>query len=541
MLAKAINALSSPLDKTIMDDGLLFALLFLVIAVLNGVFTFLKIWKFQCIGSELTTLMRKTVISKYLKLHVGYFDRTENSPGALLTQLAIDTTQLNSLVLELVGDVVNVLFNLITGIVLALIFDWRLGLIGICFIPFIGISYMLRSHGRKSGRESDKKINIEAGSILSETVVNTKTIYSFNFQKTAVAMYIGLLEESKKQFTKDSFISGFFLGLGIFAQYFLSATVFKVAVGYIKDESLTFEDMIICLNVLVTSAQGIGSGLQNIGNFKKASNSFKSLFSIIDTESEIDVTAEGNAKKRSANEIQGKIEFRNVSFAYPTRKDQLVLRNVSFVIHPGQSSALVGYSGCGKSTIIQLLERFYDPDEGEILIDDVNIKEYNLISLRKRIGLVSQEPILFKRSVYQNILYGDLSANREEVFNSSRRACITKFFTKTDSGTKVDPVSGGEKQRLAIGRAFLKNPRILLLDEATSALDKESEKEVQKSIYELQKQRTSVTIAHRLSTIENSDIIFVLEADRIVEQGTHKELLNLQKKYYMLHKSPHLS
>ena len=199
---------------------------------------------------------------------------------------------------------------------------------------------------------------------------------------------------------------------------------------------------------------------------------------------------------------------------------------------------LVGYSGCGKSTIIQLIERFYDVEDGngEVLIDDINIKDYNIYSLRKKIGLVSQEPVLFKRSVYENILYGKLDANKEEVLKAAKAAAIEKFFNKKEMGTKEDPVSGGEKQRIAIARTFLKDPVILLLDEATSALDKESEKMVQESIDILQKGRTSVAVAHRLTTIQDSDVIIVMENGKLVEKGKHDELMKLGKKYAHLYK-----
>ena len=536
ILAMSINALSSTDDDTIKKDGLFYSMMYLLVAVVNGFCMFLKIWRFCNIAVKITSTLRKKVVEKYLHLHVGYFDLPENAPGGLLTKLSIDTTQLNSIVFTLMGDMVNVAANVIVGLVLGFYFSWRLALICICFIPFIVFANVVRNQTQHKGRDKDKKINVEAGSILSECVVNTKTIYSFNFQQPAVDMYLGILEESKHDFTRDSFLNGLFLGIGTFAQFCCNATLFHYSAVFIFDGTLNFKDMNKVINVLITTATGIGNGLASVGDYKKATNAFKSLFSTLDTECLIDITEEGNMNKISAKDIKGKIEFKNVSFAYPTRKDQKILKNISFVIQPGQAAALVGYSGCGKSTIVQLLERYYDPDEGEILVDDVNIKDYNLIELRRKIGLVSQEPVLFKRSVYNNILYGNLEATKEEVLEAARKACIMKFFTKNDQGKKEDPVSGGEKQRLAIGRAFLKNPVILLLDEATSALDKESENEVQKSIYELQKQRTSISVAHRLSTIEKSDVIFVLEAGKIVEKGTHQELINLQGKYYVLHK-----
>ena len=287
---------------------------------------------------------------------------------------------------------------------------------------------------------------------------------------------------------------------------------------------------------MIMTTTGISVGLNGISDYPKAKSAFISVFQTMRTESLIPPFLKDNEGKIVPDNLRGKIEFKNVTFAYPTKPDIDVLKNVSFLINPGQSVGLVGYSGCGKSTIIQLIERFYDIDIGELLIDDINIKDYNLYLLRKKIGLVSQEPVLFKRSVYENILYGRLDATKEEVLASARAAAIEKFFNKKEMGTKEDPVSGGEKQRLAIARAFLKDPIILLLDEATSALDKESEKMVQASIDILQKGRTSIAVAHRLSTIQNSDLILVMENGILVEQGTHQQLVALGKKYAKLYK-----
>ena len=537
-LSNCINAFSSGDNKKIKDRGLLHACLYIVIAVCGAGFMMLKIRNFRIIGSHLACSMRKLVINKYLGMHMGFFDKEENAPGALLARLSIDTTQLHCLILIMIGDIVQTAGSVIIGFVLGLIKDYRLMLIALCFMPFIIISAVVSNYTKQGGRDSYRKINIEAGGILSECVINTKTIFSFNFQKEAVRMYLKVLDLAKKDFLRDSVLKGIIIGVGIFSTFCSKATIYHFASVFIRNETLVFEDMTVVVALSVTVSIGCANGLRGLVFISKARKSFDSIFRILETKTEIDVSKEGNEHKISAKNIKGKIEFKNVTFAYPTKPDLNVLKGISFTILPGQAAALVGYSGCGKSTIIQLLERFYDvlDGHGEILIDDVNIKDYNLLELREKIGLVSQEPVLFKRSVYENILYGDLNADKDEVFEAAKRAHIEKFFDKEQMGTKEDPVSGGEKQRLAIARVFLKNPVILLLDEATSALDKESEVEVQKSLFELQKFRTSISIAHRLSTIVDSDIIFVIENGNIVEQGKHKELLELHGKYMTLYK-----
>ena len=535
-LGKVLTALS-PQDKEIIKkDGLRWSLYHLGIAVIGGIALFLKTWKLEGLGAVVTSKMRKKVFKKYLELNLAFYDIDYNSPGSLLTKLSIDTTKISALVLSIFGSVISAVGGIIFSIILGMIYDWKLGLISTAFLPFTLFFTVFKAYFRANGSQGNYDLKIEAGSLLSECVINTKTIFSFNFQQKAIDLYSSILEKENSGNLKTGIISGLLFGLGIFITYACRATLIKCSFIFMKKQTLTYDNMICALNCLLTLG-GICHSLMLLAEIPKARTSFRSLFNIIKTPSEINAFEEENKDKLFPEEFKGKIEFKNVTFAYPTKPENLILRNLSLTINPGQHVALVGFSGSGKSTIIQLIERFYDPVEGEVLIDEINIKDYNLYKLRKKIGLVSQEPNLFKRSIYENILYGRLDAEKDEVVQAAEKAAIDKFFKNDQKGKKEEPVSGGEKQRLAIARAFLKDPSILLLDEATSALDKESEIEVQKSLSELQKGRTSVSVAHRLSTIIDSDVIFYLEFGKVKEQGTHDELLAKKGKYYTLYQS----
>ena len=533
ILGKSINILSLKDPEAIKSEGFIMSMSFIIFGVFGGLAIFIKNWKLQSLGSIISLKMKKKVIKKYLGLHMGYFDISENSPGALLTRLSIDTSQLDTLILNIVGGIIVVISTYIISIILGLQYDFKITLILSIFVPISVFGMMKRDDYQENGTEINKKSQIEAGSFLSECVINTKTVFSFNFQNKALELYSNILNSETNNFLKKSMIQGFWIGFGLGCYSLAYAIAFKFAIIFIKNRTLSFENFSCVVSNIANSCDGLSDILRNIGDTKKAKSSFISVFETLDIESQISPFEVNNKNKISANNITGKIEFKNIYFSYPTKPDQIVLKNISFIINPGQKIGLVGLSGSGKSSIIQLIERFYDVNSGEILIDDINIKEYNLFELRKKIGLVSQEPIIFKRNVYENILYGNLESNREEVYEAAKKADIENLINDNNDN---NPLSGGEKQRVAIARAFLKDPKIILLDEATSSLDKETENEVQKNIIKLQKNKTCLTVAHRLNTVIDSDLILVLDSGELVEKGNHTELLKLKGKYYTLYR-----
>jgi ABC-type multidrug transport system fused ATPase/permease subunit len=277
----------------------------------------------------------------------------------------------------------------------------------------------------------------------------------------------------------------------------------------------------------------IGSLPELFASIQKAIGATENLMDLIHTPNENDLL-----KGEKRTEIKGEIQFKNVAFSYPQRKDVTVLNGINLSAGFNQTIALVGASGAGKSTVTSLLLRFFDINQGEILIDGVPINEYDIKHLRSHIALVPQEVILFAGTIEENIAFGNPSASKEDIVLAAKQANAYEFIEKfpesfaTQVGDRGIQLSGGQKQRIAIARALLKNPTILILDEATSALDSESEQLVQEALDNLMKGRTSLVIAHRLSTIRKADKIYVLDQGKIVEEGTHSELLTLEKGIY---------
>lgn len=447
-------------------------------------------------GEILARKLRKAIYEKMLKFQLGYFDRAENTPGSILTKLASDTYKVNGIAMSILGISVQTAINLIIGVTLGFVNDYRLTLINLGFMPLVIGETYLRLRLQKGFLDSDEKIETEAGAILSETVINTKSIFSYNMEKRVVEMYHEKLSTKDSSTLKASIIGGILYGFSQFLIFCVYATMFYAGSQFISDQSHSLDRvrMLRALFCLLFAAFGMGQAQQYVQDYAGSRTAVINLYKILDEESLIDPYK--NHQEGKEIEIEGKIEFKNVGFSYPTRKQEKVLKNVCFEIMPGQKSAFVGFSGSGKSTIIQLIQRFYDVDEGEILIDGQNIKEYDLINLRKKIGFVMQEPVLFKDTVFQNIKYGNLVATDDEVKQAAKDALIDKYVSEQYSAHNL-PVSGGEKQRIAIARALLKKPKILLLDEATSALDKNSEKIVQAALDKIMINRTSIIVAHK--------------------------------------------
>ena len=466
---------------------------------------------------------------------MGFYDLPENRPNTLTTKLSSETTQIKGVALTMVGVIAQAICTLLIATILGFIFDWRLTLINLGLVPLIMISSIFKMKLNQGFYDVNEVVDNNAGGIVSESIVNTKTIFCYNMQDKVVNLYTKQILNGEKTINKSSFINGILFGLSQFFMFVTYAIIFYAGASFINSGTLTIQNMFRAIFVLLFAGFGLGQAQQFVGDMGKSKAAVVSIFTTIDEKSLIDpyeIRDRTDPPAIRPTSVKGEIEFRNVWFAYPSKPEKTVLKNVSFKILPGQKAAFVGYSGSGKSTIVQLVERFYDVDKGSILVDGVDIREYDLITLRSYISMVMQEPVLFNRTNSENVRYGKLDATKEEIEQAAKQANILDLVLP-DRDRNLP--SGGQKQKLAIARAIIKNPTILLLDEATSALDSKSEIEVQKTLDSVMEGRSSITIAHKLATVVNSDMIFLMDKGEIKEAGTHNELLQLKGRYNTLY------
>ncbi|KAE9201145.1 ABC transporter B family member 11 [Phytophthora fragariae] len=525
-------------DK-MMGEARWWALGFVGLGIVFALSITLQHYGFAVVSQRLVTRVRAATFSAMLHQEIGWFDLDENSSGALVSRLATDSAVLQAMTSETLNRGLVNLTTLTIAFAIAFYYSWRMTLILLAVFPVLALSSYIQAQ-RMTGTTGNKKNNdadTAAGSLLSEAIGSIRTVASFSMEVPLNSLYVGYLNVSKEADVQIGVAGGMAFGVSQGAMFLVLAFLFFLSGRWISRGIITFEQMFMVLMVIMLSTFAIGMAAQGATDGATAKRSAQRVFKVIDRKPLIDSTSETG---RSLDHVDGDIEFRNLEFTYPARPDAKIYKNYSLKIARGQTVALVGASGSGKSTAISLLERFYDPAAGVVTLDGNNLKDLNLQWLREHVSLVSQEPVLFAGTIAENIELGKPGSTREEIVEAAKKANAFDFISNfpngfdTDVGDRGAQVSGGQKQRIAIARAILSDPAVLLLDEATSALDNESERVVQASLDRLLalKQRTTIIVAHRLSTIRNANLIAVTHDGAIVEKGSHDELMQLPNGIY---------
>ncbi|XP_037238402.1 ATP-binding cassette sub-family B member 5 isoform X3 [Falco rusticolus] len=539
IFGKIIGAFQETDPEKRSKNTLVLSLMFLLLGVITLAAYIIQGFMFGKAGEMLTMRLRSLSFRALLQQEVGWYDDQKNAVGVLLTRLATDASQVKGATGSRLGLMTMTVSTLLTAIVIAFVYGWQLTLLILACIPFV-IATNAASVSSVSGHAAkDQKALEEAGRISTESVENIRTVASLTREEAFYERYVASLNGPYRDSLKKAPLYGFTYGVAQCANYFINAAVFRFGAWLIARCLTNFENVFIVFSSIIFAAMNVGQSASLAPDYGKARVSAQRIFQLLDRKPLIDSYSEEGEK---LSNFEGNIEFRNIHFVYPTRPEVQVLQGLNMKVNKGQTLALVGSSGCGKSTSIQLLERFYDPVEGQVLADGFDTRSLHLQWLRSRLGLVSQEPILFDCSIAENIRYGDNSrtVSQEEIEEAAKAANIHTFIEKlpekynTRVGEKGTQLSGGQKQRIAIARALVRNPAVLLLDEATSALDTESEKIVQKALDNARQGRTCIVIAHRLTTVRTADIIAVIQNGRVVEQGTHSQLLAKEGHYYAL-------
>jgi ATP-binding cassette subfamily B (MDR/TAP) protein 1 len=536
-------------------DALWIGFEFIILALVALVVNALQIAIFNRLGHIITARIRKALFKQFITRDIPFFDEPKNNPGVLSAVLAKDCLTVNTVVSSSYGAVISAFGSLVCGLVIAFVASWRLALVTLSVSPLIILSGSVKASMRANRMiGSDEKLQGEESKTFQETCTNMRTVNSLNAHSRLQKRFENFVEkENEARLWKaaiESLLFGFsqFCTIGIYALSFYAGAEFTVKYG------LDFQDMFRALFAIIFAAVGAAMAQTFAGNIGDAQLAAKRIMDFLNIENKMPVPANPVTAP-----IKGFIEFRNVAFTYPQR-NQPCFKDVSFKVDPMQRVAFAGPSGSGKSTIFWLLSRLYDVDKGEILVDGVNVKDYDLTHLRKSLGMVTQEPVLFNSTIRYNIKYNMPEKTDEEMIEAARIANALKFIesdgveeghhlptsaedTANDGkgfdrkvGLKGSKLSGGQKQRVAIARTVIRKPAIYMFDEATSALDTESEKIVQQALHRVSTENTTLSIAHRVSTIKDSDVIFVIDNGAIAEQGKFDELMQKRGTFYSINR-----
>jgi ATP-binding cassette, subfamily B, bacterial len=517
------------LGLTVKDYGWLF----LVILIIQGILSYFRTIFFAIVSEKGMADLRKDLYEKIITQPVAFFE--ERRVGELTSRITGDVEQLQSVFSITLAEFIRQVVILISGIVIIIYWTPGLSLIMLMTFPAIVVVAMIfGKHIRKLSKKRQDELAV-TNTIVEETFQSFYVVKSFANEWYESIRYAGSVDQVVKISLDYARIRGLFF---IFIITILFGGIFYIlwrGAMMVQDGTMEAGDLfsfIIYTGILGGAIASFGTLYTQIVG---AIGATERIQEILDTPSEVSLTKSNEA---TVINIKGEVIYDNVHFSYPSRKDLHVLKGININIKPGQKIALVGQSGGGKSTIVQLLMKFYKTDLGMIKIDGRSIEDYNITALRNKIGIVPQEVILFGGTIRENISYGKPGSSEDEIIHAAKQSNSWEFIStfpeglETIVGDRGIKLSGGQRQRIAIARAILKDPSILILDEATSSLDAESEKLVQDALNNLMQNRTSIIIAHRLSTIRDVDRIYVLDQGKIVEEGTHAELTAIKHGIY---------
>ena len=500
---------------------------------LRGVFGFTSAYGIAWVGTRVVMTMRQNIFSRLVHMPVSYFD--QNSSGELISKVTFNTEQVSNAVSSALVTLVREGATVIGMIGLMFYYSWQLSLVFLLIGPLVG--FVIAIVGKRF-RKVSTNIQAAMGEVTTaseQMLKGHKVVISYGGQEKEVERFNQISNHTRQQMMKlratSAMSSPVIQVIGSFA---LAAVLFMASMPSIL-EALSPGAFASMVSAMIMILQPLKKLTNVQAEFQKGIAAARSIFELIDEQQEKDTGS------FAPERVEGRVAFSKVGFTYPS-KDSPALTDVSFQLEAGKTLALVGRSGSGKSTITQLLTRFYNADTGLISIDGESVEHYSLKALRRQIALVSQQVVLFNDTISNNIAYGmEDQVSQEQIEQAAKSAYALEFIEQLPEGfdTVIGEnginLSGGQRQRLAIARAILRNAPILILDEATSALDTESERYIQDALESLQKNCTSIVVAHRLSTIENANQIAVVDEGRIVEMGSHDELLARQGAYAQLH------
>ncbi|XP_062004874.1 ABC transporter B family member 9-like [Rosa rugosa] len=526
LLSKAIKMFYEP-HSVLREDSKTWAGVYVGMGCLGLVVVPVQNFFFGVAGGKLIQKIRSLTFQKVVHQEISWFDDPANSSGAIGARLSSDASTVKALVGDGLALIAQNIATVIAGLVIGFTANWKLALLILGVSPLLIMQGVLQTKFLK-GFSGDAKVTSQ---VANDAIGSIRTVASFCSEKKVMDAYEKKCEGPMKQGVRLGVVSGVGFGFSFFVMFCTNALIFYIGAILVKNGQAKFEQVFMVFFALTISAVGVSESSGMAPDSNKAKDSAASIFKILDSKPKIDSSSDAGLTLPS---ISGKIDLEHVSFKYPTRSDVQIFRDVCLNIPSGKTVALVGESGSGKSTVIGLIERFYDPDSGRVLLDGVEINRFKINWLRQQIGLVGQEPILFNESIRTNIAYGKRGHVTEEQIIAATKASNAHNFISslpqgydTSVGERGVQLSGGQKQRIAIARAILKDPKILLLDEATSALDAESERIVQDALDRVMVNRTTVVVAHRLTTIKGADIIAVVKNGVIAEKGSHDFLMKI--------------